>query len=115
MRSSYHSILNASPGQPLFGQDIITRQLYNANWSNLSKGRFNAILADNDRENCRRLEHFYNTGVHVMFRVPKKLRVILHAVATGPFIIRHVHNIGTVTIEKVKTTRGVSIRRVFTC
>ena len=35
VRASYHSILNASPGQLLFGQDMITRQLYNANWSYL--------------------------------------------------------------------------------
>lgn len=50
VRVSYHSILNASPGQLIFGQDIITRKLYEANWSYMSKRRFDAILADNDRE-----------------------------------------------------------------
>ncbi|OWZ20898.1 Pol Polyprotein [Phytophthora megakarya] len=40
-RSSYHSILTASPGQLIFG--------------------FDAILADNDRENDKRLNHFYQT------------------------------------------------------
>ena len=68
VRASYHSIINASPGQLLFGQDMITRQLYNAYWSYLSKRRFDAILADNDRENSKRLENFYNAGDHVMLR-----------------------------------------------
>ena len=31
VRASYHSILNASPGQLIFGQDMITRKLYEAN------------------------------------------------------------------------------------
>uniref|UniRef100_A0AAV1U4K5 RNA-directed DNA polymerase n=1 Tax=Peronospora matthiolae TaxID=2874970 RepID=A0AAV1U4K5_9STRA len=115
VRASYHSILNASPGQLLFGQDMITRQLYNANWSYLSKRRFDAILADNDRENSKRLEHFYNTGDHVMLRVPKKFRAKLHAVATGPFVIRQVHSNGTVTIDKGAMAERVSIRRIFPC
>ena len=115
MRASYHSILNASPGQLLFGQDMITRQLYNANWSYLSERGFDAILADNDRENSTRLEHFYNTSDHVMLRVPKKFRAKLHAVPTGPFVIRQVYSNGTVTIDKGKTVERVSIHRVFPC
>ena len=94
---------------------MITRQLYNANWSYLSKRRFDAILADNDRENSKRLEHFYNTGDHVMLRVPKKFRAKLHAVATGPFVIRQVHSNGTVTIDKGAMAERVSIRRIFPC
>eukprot|EP00644_Phytophthora_capsici_P004502 jgi/Phyca11/110991/e_gw1.19.664.1 len=55
VRASYHSILNASPGQLIFGQDMISRQLYESNWSYMSKRRFDAILADNDKENDKRL------------------------------------------------------------
>lgn len=58
LRASFHSILNASPSQVLIGQDMITRQLYEANWSYLSKRRFEAILADNNNENSKRLEDF---------------------------------------------------------
>lgn len=94
---------------------MITRQLYNSNWSYLLKRRFDANLADNDRDNSKRLEHFYNTGDHVMLRVPKKFRSKLHAVATGPFVIRQVHTNDTVTIDKGKTAELVCIRRVFPC
>ena len=115
VRASYHSILNDSPGQLLFSQDMVTRQSFDANWSYLSKRHFDAILADNDRESSTRLEHFYYTGDHVMLRVPKNFRAKLHAVATGPFVIRQVHSNGTVTIDKGKTVERVSIHRVFPC
>ncbi|OWZ03089.1 Pol Polyprotein [Phytophthora megakarya] len=87
-RASYHSILNASPGQLIFGQDMISRQLYEANWSYLTKRRFDAILADNDRENDKRLNHFYNPGDQVMVRVPKQFRAKTKSVANGPFPFR---------------------------
>ena len=115
VRASYHIIFNASPGQLLFGQDMITRQLYNANWSYLSNRRFDAILADNDRENSKRLQRFYNAGDHVMLRIPKQFRAKLHAVEHEPFLIRAVHDNGTVTIDKGKSIDRVSIRRIFPC
>ena len=82
------------PGQLLFRQDMVTRQMYESNWSYLSKRRFAAILNDNDRENAQRL----GGGHHVMLRVPHQFRVKTKAVS-GPFPIQ-VHTNGTNTIEK---------------
>ena len=59
-KASYRSIFNASPGQLIFGQYMITRQLYNASWSYLFKRRFDAILYADDRDNSKRFEYFYN-------------------------------------------------------
>jgi cleavage and polyadenylation specificity factor subunit 1 len=115
VRASYHSVLNASPGQLVFGEDMITRSLHEANWSYLSKRRFEAILADNDRENDKRIVHFYKPGDHVMLRTPKAFRPKTAAIATGPFTIKDVHDNGTVTLDKGATTQQVSIRRIFPC
>ena len=93
---------------------MTTRQLYNANWSYLSKRRFNAIIAENDLENSKRIEHFYKTVDHVMLRVPKKFCAKSHAVANGPFVIRQAHSNGTVTIDKGKRAERVGIRRFLT-
>ncbi|OWZ22105.1 Pol Polyprotein [Phytophthora megakarya] len=111
VRASYHSILNASPGQLIFGQDTISHQLYESNWSYISKRRYNAILADNDRENPT----FYQPGDHVMLRVPKQFRAKMKRVADGPFTIRVVHDNGTVILDKGSTQQQVSIRRIFPC
>ncbi|GMF14415.1 unnamed protein product [Phytophthora fragariaefolia] len=115
VQASYHSILNASPGQLVFGQHMISRRLYEANWSYLSKRRFYAILADNDRENAKRLVHFYNPGDQVMIRVPKQFRAKTKRVADGPYQIRSVHDNGTVTVDKGSTQQQVSIRHIFPC
>ncbi|OWZ02754.1 Pol Polyprotein [Phytophthora megakarya] len=115
VRASYHSILNASPGQLVFGQDMISRQLHDANRSYVSKRRFNAILADNDRENDKRLEHFYKASDQVILRIPKHFRAKLKRVADGPFLIKTVHDNGTVTLDKGTTQQQVSFRRIFPC
>lgn len=115
VRASYHSILNASPGQLIFGQDMISRQLHDANWSYMSKRRFEAILADNDRENDKRIENFYQPGDQVMIRVPKQFRVKTKRIADGPFPILTVHDNGTVTVDKGASQQQVSIRRIFPC
>eukprot|EP00644_Phytophthora_capsici_P009261 jgi/Phyca11/106938/e_gw1.13.851.1 len=115
VRASYHSILNASPGQLIFGQDMISRQLYESNWSYMSKRHFDAILADNDKENDKRLEHFYKRGDSVMLRVPKSFRAKTKRVADGPFTIHAVHDNGTVTLDKGSAQQQVSIRRIFPC
>jgi ABC-type oligopeptide transport system substrate-binding subunit len=94
---------------------MITRKLHQANWSYLSKRRFEAILNDNDRENERRLQHFYNVGDHVMIRVPKQFRKKTRPVATGPFAISQVHDNGTITVDKGSSSERLSIRRVFPC
>jgi len=112
VRASYHSILAASPGQVLFGQDMITRRLYEANWSYICKRRFEAILHDNDRENESRLEHFYNIGDQVMLKIPKRERSKTMFVRQGPFPIKEIHSNGTVTLDKGRTTQVVSIRRI---
>jgi hypothetical protein len=92
IRSSWHYILNATPGQLLYGQDMITRQLHFSNWNYLSKRCLQAILQDNDRENLQRLQHFYQIGDKIMVRIPKRDRSKEDPIATGPFIIKQINN-----------------------
>ncbi|EGZ19144.1 hypothetical protein PHYSODRAFT_382588, partial [Phytophthora sojae] len=113
IRTSYHSILRASPAQLLFGEDMITRQLHFANWSFLSKQRFAAILQDNERVNMKRLEYFYCVGDHVMLRIPARERKKTDPVAKGPFIVKEVFNNGTVLLDTGTTEYRANIRRIF--
>ena len=94
---------------------MIKHKLYKANWSYMFKRRFDAILADNDRENDKRISHYYNVGDIVMIREPKQFRAKTRPVANGPFTITDVHDNGTLTIGKGSTTQQLSIRRVFPC
>lgn len=94
---------------------MITRKLYEANWSYMSKRRFDAILADNDRDNDKCISHFYSVGDNDMVRVPKQFRAKTRLVANGPLTITDAHDNGTITIAKGSTTQQISIRRVFPC
>lgn len=81
----------------------------------MSKRRYNAILADSDRENSKRLEHFYKPGDQVMLRTPNNFRAKIKRVADGPYPITVVHENGTVTFDKGSTQQQVSLRRNFLC
>lgn len=115
IRASYHSILRASPAQLLFGEDMITRQLHFANWSFLSKQRFMSILQDNDRENLKRIEHFYKVGDNVMLRIPARERTKTDPVSKGPFVIKRVFDNGTVLLDTGTSEYRANIRRIFPC
>ena len=115
LRTSYHSILNASPAQLVFGEDLLTRTIFSTNWHYLSKRRYHHILYDNTRENSSRIEHLYQIGDVIMLRVPKLNRKKTSSIAEGPYIVKKVNDNGTLLIDKGTVTEIVSIRRVFSC
>lgn len=124
IRASCHTVLRASPAQLLFGEDMLTRQLQFANWNYLSKQRFMTILQDNERENLKRVQHFYRVGDNVMLRVPADnvmLRVPARErkktdlVSKGPFVVKAVHDNGTVMIDTGAAEYLTNIRRIFPC
>ncbi|GMF54186.1 unnamed protein product [Phytophthora fragariaefolia] len=112
VRASYHSVLRASPAQFLFGEDMIHQQLHFANWSFLSKQRFAAIMQENDRENLKRIQHFYQVGDQVMLRVSSRDHRKTEEVAKGPFLVKQVYDNGTVLIGKGATEERLNIRRI---
>ncbi|CAH0480964.1 unnamed protein product [Peronospora belbahrii] len=101
VRASYYSLLNASPGQLIFGQDMITdsfiMQLELPPKCVLMQSSL-TMPAEQQTTRCV----FYNPGDHVMLRIPKQLRAKTDAVVKGPFLVRVVHDNGTVTIDKGK-------------
>ena len=92
---------------------MIIRKLYKANWSYMSKRRFDAILADNDRENDKRISHFYSVSDTVMIRLPKQFRAKTRPLANGPFTITDFHDNGMITVDKESPAQQVIICRVF--
>ena len=115
LRSSWHSVLNATPGQLLFGQDMITRQLHFANWSYLFKRRLQSILQENQRENQHRLRHFYLVGDQVLVRVPDRERQKQDPVSKRPFLNSQFNDDGTVEIDKGTSRERVHLRNIFPC
>ena len=63
--ASYHSTLKATPGQLVFGQDMIINMNKVVDWQ-LAERKHEQIICNNIRENLKRVEHDYNVGDRVM-------------------------------------------------
>ncbi|ETP22339.1 hypothetical protein F441_04319 [Phytophthora nicotianae CJ01A1] len=74
-----------------------------------------AIMQDNERENMKRLHHFYRVGDLVMLRIPARERKKTDPVSSGPFVIKTVFDNGNVTLDTGTTEYRVNIRRIFPC
>ena len=111
LRSTYHSSLAASPGQIIFGRDMIINAVYLANWKDLQTRRSIHIRHNNTRENKSRVPHDYAIGDFVYIRksnIKQKLNPL-----QGPFPIEKVHTNGTVTIRRSPTvSERINIRRL---
>jgi len=65
LRATYHTSLLASPGQIVFGRDMIINSSYIANWKQLFNRRKEQAIKNNIRENKGRRHHDYKNGDNV--------------------------------------------------
>jgi transposase InsO family protein len=101
LRATYHSALTATPGQIVFGRDMIINSIYLANWKNLADNRKAQIYKNNTSENKSRINHDYAIGDYVYIRKSNMDQKL--APLQGPFPIELVHTNGTVTIRRSTT------------
>jgi transposase InsO family protein len=111
LRATYHTSIAATPGQIVFGRDMVINSVYLANWKRYSELRKTQIQKNNVSENKSRINYQYKIGDDVYIRksaVEQKL-----ASLQGPFKIVDVHSNGTVTIRRSSSIRErINIRRL---
>ena len=66
VRSTWHSTLQATPGQLVFGRDTVFAQSFAANWNLIRQRRQRMINYNNRRENSKRIGHTYRRGDKVL-------------------------------------------------
>ena len=111
IRSTYHTTLQATPGQLVFGRDMILPIQFKADWAQIALRKQNIINKSNSKENKKRLHHEYKVGDKVLL----EKGVILPKMAApreGPFTITKVSTNGTICIQKGAVTQRVNIRRI---
>ena len=59
VRSTYHTTLQATPGQLVFGRDMILNIQHTANWKAIKDRKQQIIKKNNLRENRTRIPHTY--------------------------------------------------------
>jgi hypothetical protein len=66
--STYHTVLKASPGTALFGQDMLFDILFIADWQKIGEHRQQLTDLNNARENKGRIDYDYKVGQKVLLR-----------------------------------------------
>ena len=111
IRSTYHTVLKASPGAAIFGRDMLFDIPYIADWYKIGEYRQKQTDINTARENSRRYDFDYVIGGKVLVRKDGILRKS-ESRFTGPYTITQVHTNGTIRIQRGSCSERVNIRRV---
>ena len=112
VRSTYHTTLQATPMQLVYGRDAILNIKFDANWNMIRKRKQDIIKKNNKQENSKRIKHTYEPGDKVLF---SEIQTNKYGQDpwSGPHIIQQVNNKnGTVVLKKGKVIDTVNIRLI---
>jgi hypothetical protein len=96
LRSTYHSSITATPGQIVFGRDMVIYSIFLANWKNIAEKHLTQIRNLNTAKNKSHFHHYYSIGDLVY--IFKSHNDPKFASLQGSFQILQVHSNGTVKI-----------------
>ncbi len=110
--STYHTVLKASPGAAIFGQDVLFGIPFIADQQKIGEHRQRLTDLNNARENEGRIDYDYKVGQKVLLRkdgILSNAESILHKRTR---LITTVHTNGTITVQCRKKIDRINIRRV---
>jgi hypothetical protein len=110
--STYHTVLKASPGAAIFGQDMLCDIPFIADWQKIGEHRQRLTYLNNARENKGRINYDYKVGQKVLLRK----KGILHNAESRwhkePWLITSVHTNRTIMVQCRNKIDRMNIRRV---
>jgi transposase InsO family protein len=118
MNSTYHTTLQATPGQLAFQRDMIMPTTFLANWAHIQARRQHQTYIDHIRENAVRISHDYKENDQVLIRRDVNYPYLgkLAKPTEGPFRIIDISLLpinGTVVIARGPNhTERINIRRL---
>ena len=113
MQSTCHAMLEASPGQLAFGQDVLMGIKFNADWARIAQQKLDSMNKSNKRENASRIQHAYRVGDQVSLKKPGKHRRKMSSTHKGPYTVIAVHANGTVQIQCGAAHERTSTHRIM--
>ena len=111
IRSTLHTTLGATPGQLVYGRDMLYDLAFKANWQDIKERKRARIEDSNKRENAKRIRHQYRIG-DLVTKDRNQLQPKLHRPRDGPYRIEKVYTNGVVKIRNGVISEKVSIRRI---
>jgi transposase InsO family protein len=110
VRATYHTTLQASPMQLVFGRDAILNVKHISDWEHVRQRKQTRINMNNKRENQSRRVHHYSIGDKILVKARKRSKHELEY--DGPYAITQVNDNGTVRFQKGIVNDAVNIRRI---
>ena len=111
IRSTVHSTLQATPGELVFGRDMLLNIPFNADWNAIKLRKQGLIDKGVVRENQTRIPHDYKVGDKVLYEKPGIVPK-MNQPRTGPHEVKQVFTNGTILIQRGVVTERVNIRNV---
>ncbi len=110
--STYHTVLKASPGAAIFGQDMLFDIPLIADWQKIGEHRQQLTVLNNVHENKGGIDYDYKVGQKVLLRKEGILRNAESRWHKKPWLITSVHTNGTITVQRRNKIDRMNIRRV---
>jgi hypothetical protein len=110
VQSTFHTTLQNTPGQLVFGRDMILNVKHEANWEYIRVWKQNIILKNNKAENTKRIPHTSNIGDKVLLKIGTENKY--ETPCQGPFTITQVNENGTVQMMNQNVEDAINIRRL---
>jgi hypothetical protein len=110
--STYHTVLKASPGAAIFGQDMLFDIPFIADWHKIGEYRQQLTDFSNACENEGKIDYDYEVGQKVLLWKEGILRNAESRWHKKPWLITTVHTNGTITVQRGKKVERMNIRRV---
>jgi hypothetical protein len=100
IRSIYHTVLKASPGAAIFGQDMLFDIPFVADWHKIGERRQSLTDRGNQRKNAKHIDYNYKVGDKVLVINKGILCKAEAAYGKEPWTITTVHRNGTIRIQR---------------
>ncbi len=111
IRSTYHTTLQATPGQLVFGRDMLLSIPFRADWARIKLRKQGLINKGVLRENASRIQHEYKVNDLVLLDKPGILRKSTQP-RTGPHTVTKIYKNSTVQIKRGAISERVTLRRL---
>ena len=112
VRSTYHTVLKASPGAAIFGRDMMFDIPFLADWNKIGDYRQRQTDRNTAQENKSRIDYDYKVGDKVLIRKEGILRKTESRYERNPWTITQVHMNGTIRAQRGTKSERFNIRRV---
>ncbi len=112
IRSTYHTVLKASPGAAIFGQEMLFDIPFLADWNKIGDYRQSQTDRSAERKKNKRIDYDYKIGDKVLIVKDGILRKAESRYGKEPWTITTVHTNGTIRIQCGSKSERINIQRV---